>query len=225
MSLRDGKGGVLAVVAGLLAFAVSPAHAEVAADSSGSVGGGQARFGTTAVDIGPLAPCAAGGPGIGTTPGASDGPISFGSGKSTCVFDPLTEQVSATVLGSDFAVKAKVDTTDLPELSIGDYKVTCYTTAEGGVTSSVSLKNVTGVKLPDPIPEDYTVLVPGFFPDDPPIAKIVFNETVEADPPDGSLTVHAVKIWFYPDTDPNGPPAPNSGAITVGSVTCTPSHH
>ncbi|WP_051385394.1 hypothetical protein [Actinokineospora inagensis] len=214
--------GVALAATGLVAFAAVPAQAEaVPADSSGSVGAAQALYGTEAIDIGPLAPCAAGGPGIGTTAGqASDaGLVSYGPGSSTCTYDPSTNSASATINGRQFQLN-KNNIPGVPSFSVATYTVSC-TTTDTGVTSSISLNGVKGLQVPDDIPPDYTITVPGLDPDGPPIARIVLNDTVKADPPDTSLSVHAIKIWLYPDT---GAAAPGSGSITVGSVTCNPAH-
>ncbi|SES37627.1 hypothetical protein [Actinokineospora terrae] len=227
--VRSLRIGVLAVTTGLVAFA-APAGASVPADSSATVGVAVALVGTEAIDIGPLAPCAAGGPGIGTTTGqASDaGLVSYGLGSSTCSFDPATGASSATVNGRQFELNRN-SVAGVPKIKIGTFSVSCHTNEEGGVSTSLSLGGVVGLDLPEEIPPNHTILVPGFFEEDPPIAKIVLNDLVEAEAvegeaPDKSLTVHAAKIWLYPDADPLGPPTPGSGSITVGSVTCNPAH-
>ncbi|GAA2993934.1 choice-of-anchor P family protein [Actinokineospora diospyrosa] len=222
--VRALRTGVLAAATGLLAF-TAPAEASVPADSSGTVGAAMALVGTEAIDIGPLAPCAAGGPGIGTTTGQSSdkGLVSYGLGSSTCSYDPATGSASATVNGRQFQLNRE-NVAGVPALKIATFSVSCSTNDEGGVTSSVTLGGVTGLEIPEEIPPNHTILVPGFFPEDPPIAKVVLNDVLEAEAPDRSVTVHAAKIWLYPDADPAGPPAPGSGSITLGSVTCNPAH-
>ncbi|PPK68923.1 hypothetical protein V5P93_001295 [Actinokineospora auranticolor] len=227
-SIGLGRGRVvLATAVGVLGLAVAPAHAAVPADSSGSVGGGMAMFGGIAVDIGPLGQCAAGGPLVGTTPGTSDqveasdaGLLGFGPGNSTCGFDPATGTASASASGRQFEVNQR-RLGGVPVIKVATFSVSCGTTDKGGVKSSVSLAGVTGIDVPDDIPANYVIVVPGATPDDPPLANVVLNDTVEADPPDGSLSVHAIKIWFNPT---NSPAVPTSGSITAGSVTCNPAH-
>ncbi|GLZ41025.1 hypothetical protein Acsp05_46490 [Actinokineospora sp. NBRC 105648] len=201
---------------GVFAFAV-PAHAQVRADSSGAVGGGMALFGTEAVDIGPLAPCAAGGPGNGTTTGAESdfGLVKYGRGSGTCAFDPESGVASANVTGQDFEVNG-LTLYGGPSIGISSFSASC-TTTETGIKRSVALSGVTGVALPDEVPEDYTVIIPGPNPNQP-MARLVFNDTAPADPTDlRSESVHVLKVHLYPR---GGGAA--SGTLTVGSVSCNP---
>ncbi len=216
MAHRRTRRTALAAAAGLLALTPATAQAAARADSSATVAATMSVFGAEAVDIGPLAPCAAGGPATGTTPGADDdsGLVGFGPGSSTCTFDPATGTASATANGRAFRLNA-LRLYGGPTVRVGSYSATCSTTPTGA-KSSVALAGVVGVDVPDDIPPGHTITIPARSENDPPLARVTLNEQVLADPPDGSMVVHALKIRLFPE----GGPA--SGNITLGTVTCSP---
>jgi hypothetical protein len=102
-----------------------------------------------------------------------------------------------------------------PDIKVRTYTARCATTADGS-DGYVEVGTLSGITVPENIPSDYTITLPGPDPDDPPIAQVVLNETITPTPADGSLTTHAVHIKLFPQ----GGPA--SGDIYVGTATCNP---
>lgn len=164
------------------------------------------------VDIPPLATCVSGESTGAETSGATGGKlVAFGQGSTTCETEP-SGAVTATATGKAF--RFNHPDTGLPLLKVGSYTISCRATPDGTVESAFTLRGVVGTSLPDTVPVDYeTTLTNG--------VRAVFNTRTWAEDGDGSLTVHAVRLWLGPDMGP-ATRAGERGAVTVGSVTCTP---
>ncbi|MPY78314.1 MAG: hypothetical protein GEV04_07430 [Actinophytocola sp.] len=102
-----------------------------------------------------------------------------------------------------------------PRIRVSSFAARCETTSKGSSTV-MELDGVYGLTLPEEVPSNHTVTIPAPNEDDPPLAKVVVNELVAPQPPDGSLRVNALRIVLFPE----GGPA--SGEILVGSVGCDP---
>ncbi|OLR89465.1 hypothetical protein BJP25_05085 [Actinokineospora bangkokensis] len=211
-----GSSPVAGTAAALSRLTGSAGAAPQATDSSATVGGGMALFGIDAVDLGPLAPCAAGGPTSATTPGAASDnqSVVYGSGSTTCATDPATGESRATATGRTFKLDA-LKPYGGPAIRVSSYSATCSTTPNGS-RSSITLGGVTGLDLPTTIPQNFSTKIPGATPTDPPLALVTANSVVTPEPGDGSATVSALRIQFFPQG------GQGSGTITLATVTCTP---
>jgi hypothetical protein len=209
---------MLAAVCGGLAFA-APAQAqatdtEVTATASGSLGGADIVVGGTPAQGGPVALCQVDGTAQNFTDGASVGSkVKYGKGNTKCVRDE-NGVASATVTGERF------ETTVLrqfggPAIRVHSYTASCATTGNGS-SAHIELEGVSGVQVPQDIPPNTVLTVPGRQQGDPPMAEVVLNELVAPTPPDGSLTANTMHIKLFPQ----GGPA--SGDILVGNASCDP---
>ncbi|WP_034274155.1 choice-of-anchor P family protein [Haloechinothrix halophila] len=102
-----------------------------------------------------------------------------------------------------------------PRIRVSSFAARCDTTTKGSNTV-MELGGVYGLDLPENVSSNHTVTIPGPAEDDPPLAKVVINELIAPQPPDGSLRVNAIRIELFPE----GGPA--SGEILVGSAACDP---
>lgn len=102
-----------------------------------------------------------------------------------------------------------------PRIRVSSFAARCDTTTKGSNTV-MELGGVYGIDLPENVQSNHTVTIPAPDEGDPPLAKVVINELVAPQPPDGSLAVNAIRIELFPE----GGPA--SGEILVGSAACDP---
>lgn len=205
------------ILAAALCLAAVPATAqadEVTATGAGSVGALHVTVGDQTAHEDPIAPCV-----VGTTEKNRTDPVAvgaatrYGLGETSCSRGS-DGTASVEVTGSRF------DTTLLrqfggPRITVRTYKAGCTTTTNGS-NGSMELGSVSGFTVPDTIPPNYTITIPGRAEGDPPIADVVLNELVVPHPPDGSLVTNALHIKLFPQ----GGPA--SGDILVGSAACNP---
>lgn len=209
---RVGAGLLLACV-----LAVGQGQA-VAAESpdlaSASVGRVNMIVGGVAIHTMPIADCATGATTDAMTLGVNAGTTtSYGLSESHCTRGS-DGMASARMSGTRF------ETTVLaryggPVIEVRTFGARCETTANGS-RSYVSLGGVQGISIPQTIPANYTITVEGTEQQNRPVARIVLNELVAPTPPDGSLTVHTMRIELFPE----GGPA--SGEIIVGTASCDP---
>ena len=180
------------VAAALAALTLLPAPAV-----SGSVGWTHALAQGQVVAIDNLAACTTGGMSAASTTGAGGiGFVTYGPGKSTCGSDTVT------VTGRRFRLDGLTPQGG-PVITIGSFSASCSTTP-GGSRSVISVTGLSGIEVPNPIPANYTVTMPM-------VAKIVVNEVITPDPPDGSMTVNLLHVTVF-----------DSGEVVVGSVSCSP---
>jgi hypothetical protein len=167
------------------------------------------------VVINPLAPCAVGGTGSGTTNGASaTGFVSYGPGQSSCAVNPAGA-ATVDVKGTKFRLDG-LRAYGGPIIKIASFAVNC-TTTEDGSQSSIQVNGLSGITLPNPIPVNYTVTIPGAQLDAKPVAKIIVNEVVTPDPSDGSMTVTLMHVRLFPEGGHE-----DSGDVVIGKVSCSP---
>jgi hypothetical protein len=207
----------LAVTSLVVAGTLVPLPAQAApgdAVATGSVGAVHIAQDGVPVVVDPIAPCATGG-----APQAGSGQVTvqnvatFDDGASTCTIDAAGEIASAEVTGGGFRFDA-LRAHGGPRLRMTSYTVRCDTTRTGS-TSSVQFSGLSGVDVPDQLPANHVVTIPGA-DGAPPVATVTFNEVVVPSRPDGSMTVHLMHIRLFP----RGGPA--SGDATVGTVHCAP---
>jgi hypothetical protein len=201
-------------LASLSVLAVPSASAADTPTGSGSVGSAHAFFESPPLDvhIDALATCAVGGAGTGSTPGATAANyVTFGGGSSSCAIDP-SGAAKVTVSGRNFGFNW-LKGHGGPVIKLASFSVTCSTTANGS-RSSIKLAGLSGINAPGTIPANYTVNIPA---SGQALARIVLNETIVPDPPDGGMTVNLMHIRLFPDSY-----GFNTGEVVVGTVHCSP---
>lgn len=199
-----------------IALACLAAPAGAAATVQGTANAGSAKVvmdGTpSAVDA--LAPCDIAGTATNSTDGAVvDDVVSYGPATTSCTHDAAARTSAMSVKGGEFDFTA-LTRYGGPEISFDSYQTGC-TGANGSTGGSFHLTGQRGVELPDPLPANYTVTVPGVSKADPPMAKLVFGEVVPAPTQDGSTRLNTLHIKLFPEG------GPSSGDLYLGSVYCT----
>jgi hypothetical protein len=203
---------VLALVAAsslvaLPAQAVPGPGDAVAEGNAGSVTIGQ----TT---VAPVAPC--------TTEGALEAAnaqtsvpnvVTFSNSKATCTIDEAGEIASVEVKSGSFRFDA-LRQYGGPRIRLASYTAKCDTTPTGS-GASFQFSGLSGVSVPQQIPANHVVTVPGG-PDGKPKATVTFNEVHIPSPADGSMTVHLMHIRMFPEG------GPTTGDAYVGTVHCSP---
>lgn len=139
---------------------------------------------------------------------------SYGKGSTQCSWDG-DENAVVAVEGRTFSTRALVEWGG-PRIRMSSFKVNCKTTGNGSA-ASFELRGIRGIEVPEDIPSNYEVMVPGRIEGAAPLARVVLNELVTPRPPDGSMRLNAMRIELFPEGG-----GPNSGDIIVGSVACDP---
>lgn len=210
--------GALGIAAALAALAVSPAGAEGVPVADGSVGAAHGMVGGEYLNIPPLAPCATGDEQHGSTDGASaEDFVSYGDGEATCSVDPETGSASVEVTAKDFRLDGLWHHYDGPIITASSMTAGCHTT-ETGSSSWIQVTNLSGIEVPEDIPPNHEVIIPGASPDAPPLASVTLNEVITPDPPDGSMTVNLLHVRLFPEGV-----AVDSADVVLGTVHCDPS--
>lgn len=181
--------------------------------ASGSVGEVNVVHDGEEVVVEPIAPCDV----AGTLKNSServtaDGIADFWGGETEC---SKNDKAVAQVVGRYFRTDALYEWGG-PRIRVSSFKVRCET-QENGASGTVELRGVRGIEMPERIPPNYTVTIPGRIENAPPIGRVIINEFVAPDPPDGSMTMNAMRIELFPEGG-----APDSGDIVIGSVSCDP---
>ncbi|TQJ05703.1 choice-of-anchor P family protein [Amycolatopsis cihanbeyliensis] len=206
------SGGLLG--GGLLAVPAQAQAAEWTALAEGSLGSVDMVVGGQSVGSGPIARCDADEqPRNNAGVAVVSRTTRYGRGETDCGRDD-TGIASAEAGGQRFSTEV-LRQFGGPALEVRSYAARCRTT-ENGSSGYMELGGVSGFTVPRDIPINHAVTIPGKQPEDPPMAKIVLNEVVIPDPPDGSMTTNALHITLFPE----GGPA--SGSLIVGSASCDP---
>lgn len=205
------------ILVAALCLAAVPATAqadEVTATGAGSVGAAHITVGGQTAHADPIAACVVGATAENRTDPVMVGTTTkYGLGSTTCARN-ADGTAAVQVTGSRFETKV-LRQYGGPLITVRTYKAGCATTTNGS-TGSMELGSVTGFTVPQSIPSNYTITVPGRAQGDPPMAEIVLNELVVPSPADGSLVTNAMHIKLFPQ----GGPA--SGDILVGTAACDP---
>ncbi|WP_431877076.1 choice-of-anchor P family protein [Amycolatopsis sacchari] len=205
------------ILAAALCLAAVPATAQAegaTATGAGSVGAVHITVDGQQATAEPIAPCAVGGTAENRADPVFVGATTrFGLGSTKCARN-ADGTASVQVEGARFETNA-LRIYGGPRIAVRTFKAGCATTANGS-TGSVELGSVSGFEVPENIPPNYRITVPGRAQGDPPMAEVVLNELVVPHPPDGSLVTHALHIKLFPQ----GGPA--SGDIYVGTAACDP---
>lgn len=143
------------------------------------------------------------------------GVAEYGDGATKCAADPANGRITVEVTGQRFELNALPEHGG-PRIRINDFMATCVTTLSGSV-ARMQFSGLVGMDAPQELPPNYTVVIPGDQPGDQPLAKVILNEIIVPDPPDGSITLNVMHVIFAP----NGS-GPITGELVVGGVYCTP---
>jgi hypothetical protein len=201
---------------GLIALVATPAHADTPV-GHGSVGSAYAfsEVPPFDVDLGPLASCSVGGTATANTSGAqARNFVAYGSGRSDCVTD-TAGQAKVEVSGRRFRLDG-LRHFGGPTIKISSFTASC-TTVENGAKSTLKVAGLSGIQVPNPIPPNHVITIPGAAPTDPPVARIVMHEVIVPDPPDGSMTVNLMRVQLFPEGV-----ALAHGEVVLGTVHCSP---
>jgi hypothetical protein len=201
---------------GLLALAPVPAQADTPV-GHGSIGSAYAfsEVPPFDVDLGPLASCRVGGAPSASISGAqARNFVAYGSGRSDCTVDS-TGQAKVEVSGRRFRMDG-LRHYGGPVIRISSFTTSCATVGNGS-ESNIKVTGLSGIHVPNPIPANHIVTIPGAAAADPPVARIIVNEVIEPDPPDGSLTINLMRVQLFPDGV-----ALAHGEVVVGTVHCSP---
>jgi FtsP/CotA-like multicopper oxidase with cupredoxin domain len=197
-----------------LTFTVVPAAAD-APTGHGSVGWTNALVQGHPISIESIATCSVGGVSSASTDGAAaTGFVTYGKGKSTCDID-TTGATKVTVTGNKFRFDG-LKTYGGPVIKVKSFSVSCNT-VENGSQASITITGLSGFTVPNPIPANHTVTIPSAQPGSQPIARVVLNEMIVPDPPDGSMTLNLMHVTLFPEGV-----SIDSGEVVLGSVSCSP---
>ena len=164
------------------------------------------------VVTGELAKCTVDGPYKGWTQGGATGDIAvFGAGDTGC---GRSGEVAVAQAGGRRFRATVLQRYGGPVLTVRTYSAKCATTATGSA-GEVAIGAVEGVTVPEEIPPNHRIVIPGGAAGTA-LATVILNETVTPQPPDGSLVTHALHIKLFPQ----GGPA--SGDVYLGTAACDP---
>ncbi|MFF5988208.1 hypothetical protein [Prauserella flavalba] len=204
---------VAVLAAGALALP-GQAQAQTVSTASASLGSADLVVNGEVTQAGPIAACDVAGPAAGASDGVDVGAdTEFGRGETSCTRagDGVS---SAKATGQRFETSV-LSQFGGPTIRVRTFSAECRTTTNGS-SGYVELGGVSGFTLPQDIPPNHTITIPGRVQGDPPLAELVLNEFTAPTPPDGSLATTALRIKLFPQ----GGPA--SGDIRVGTASCDP---
>lgn len=209
---------VIGSAVGILAGGLTSANAvaeEPGGVAAGSIGAVDAVVDGEPVRQSPIAPCDVDGEQDNDSGRVTVGDVAtFWGGQSGCHRSDA-EEAEAVVEGRYFVTDVLREWGG-PRIKVSAFELSCET-QDNGSGGHVELRGVRGIKLPEDIPPNYTVTIPGRIPTAVPLAKVIVNEFKTPSPPDGSMRMHAMRIVLFPEGG-----APLSGDITLGTVTCDP---
>ncbi|WP_141134728.1 hypothetical protein [Haloechinothrix alba] len=196
--------------------ASQPPESPASPVSAASVGSVDAVIDGQRVRQDPIAPCEVDGQREAESGAVSVDPVAgFGRGSSRCRMDTEgSGAAEAETSGRAFTSRV-LRRYGGPLLRVSSYSASCRT-VDRGSEGSVELRGVRGIDVPSDIPSNHTVLIHGPDESQPPLARVTVNEMVTPSPPDGSMTLNAMRIELFPEG------GPDSGEIVVGSVSCDP---
>lgn len=207
-----------AAAAALLASSLTSANAvarEPGASGSGWAGEVDVQVDGEDVRQEPLAPCEIDGVESGETEKVVVGDVATYYGGETSCGRSAAEEAEVTVAGESFVTDVLREWGG-PRIRLSGFDLTC-TTDENASSGRVELRGIRGIDVPQEIPPNYTVTVPGRIETADPLAKVVLNEFVTPEPPDGSMQMNAMRIELFPEGGSS-----LSGEIVLGTVKCDP---
>lgn len=219
MPYSTGRGIVATVIACLaastLTSAAAAAQPPVKAVATGSIGAVDVVVDGEEVVLEPIAPCDADGEQNNKSGRVKvDDVATFGGGTTKCGRN-ANSRAEAAVAGRSFSTDVLREWGG-PRIRAGRISVRCETTGNGS-SGGMEISGLRGIDVPEDIPPNYTVTVPGRIEGAAPLAKVVLNELIAPSPPDGSMTLHAMRIELFPEGG-----GPNSGDLIIGTANCDP---
>jgi hypothetical protein len=209
-SARRVGAGAVAVVAAMALTAVPAEATPLGQTSLGQVDVTRAGHEVT---VPPIAPCDVTADQQNSSRGThAYGVATFGAGSTSCTKDAGAKTARMQATGDSFDLTALVPYGG-PEIKLSNYSAGCSATTTS-TTANFQFSGLQGVTAPKPIPANYTTTVG---PADNPQARVTFNEVIQAQPNDGSVTINMLRIQLYPNGD-----GPMSGEIIVGHAACSP---
>ena len=209
-SARRVGAGAVAVVAAMALTAVPAEATPLGQTSLGQVDVTRAGH---AVTVPPIAPCDVTADQQNTSKGThAYGVATFGAGSTTCTKDAEARTARMQAAGDSFDLTALMPYGG-PEIKLANYSASCAATTTS-TTANFQFSGLQGVTAPKPIPANYTTTVG---PADNPQARVTFNEVIQAEPNDGSVTINMLRIQLFPNGD-----GPMGGEIIVGHAACSP---
>ena len=209
-SARRVGAGAVAVIAAMTLTAVPAEATPLGQTSLGSV---DVTRGGHAVTVPPIAPCDVTADQQNTSKGThAYGVATFGAGSTTCTKDAAARTARMQAAGDSFDLTALMPYGG-PEIKLANYSASCAATTTS-TTANFQFSGLQGVTAPKPIPANYTTTVG---PADNPQARVTFNEVIQAEPNDGSVTINMLRIQLFPNGD-----GPMGGEIIVGHAACSP---
>jgi hypothetical protein len=209
-SARRVGAGAVAVLAAMALTAIPAGATPLGQTSLGSV---DVTRGGRPVTVPPIAQCDVTADQQNSSNGThAYGVANFGAGTTSCTEDAGAKTAKMTASGNSFDLTALVPYGG-PEIRLANYSASCSATTTS-TTAAFQFSGLQGVTAPKPIPANYTATVG---PADDPQARVTFNEVIQADPNDGSVTINMLHIQLYPNGD-----GPMSGDVIVGHAACSP---
>lgn len=206
-------GVVGAAVAVAFGVGVAPAYADLGHPGMAELGSVSVQ-GANPSSSGPIIPCDIADQVPGTTQGASYPGVSFGAGSTACNKD-ADGNANIKVTGNKFELSLfNKSEYGRRLIRVRGFEATC-TSTQNSTKASFKLNGYSGFALPNPVPANHEVLVPGKTAAAPPVAKITVNK-VETD--QGAIAMTAMHIVL----DPQDGYGPIGGTITVGATACAP---
>ncbi|MGO1051873.1 hypothetical protein [Crossiella sp. CA198] len=210
-AFRIGVVGAAAAMA--LSAGLTPAYAADLGDAGVAELGSVTVQGANPSSSGPIIPCNVNEQVAASTPGVSYPGVSFGIGSTACNKD-ADGNANIKVTGNKFELNLfNKSEYGRRLIRVKTFEATCKST-ENSTQAGFKLGGYSGFTLPNPVPQNHVVLVPGKT-GMPPVAKIMVNK-VETD--QGAIAMTAMHITLDPD-DGYGA---IGGTITVGATACAP---
>ncbi len=165
-----------------------------------------------------VGPCGLTGSAHGSSQGVTEfGIVTYGPASSTCSTDQTAHTSKVVANGTGVTVSA-LQSYGGPQIKIAGYQVSCSATT-GGTNAAWQFSGLTGITVPQQIPNNYTVPVKST--NGSLLANVVLNEVILPNPNDGSITLNMMHVVLFPNGTPTGM-IPMSGDIYVGSTACSP---
>lgn len=206
---------IACVAAATLTSAAATADRGAESTASGSIGAVDVVIDGEQVEAAPMAPCDADGNQSNRSGRVKvDDVATYGGGTTKCGRN-ADSRANAAVTGRSFATDV-IREWGGPRIRLSGFSVDCEATANGSA-GSMQVRGLRGIEVPEDIPPNHTVTVPGRIEGAAPLAKVVLNELIAPSPPDGSMTLHAMRIELFPEGG-----GPNSGSLIIGTASCDP---
>lgn len=208
--MRNRVCSMLAVTA--VAVPLLVAAAPVKSTAWASTGSVDVTIENEHIVTGELGKCSVDGPYTGRTSGGTTGDIAvFGTGDAGCGRNGAVSVAQGQGRRFQLDVLKRFGG---PVITVRTFFAKCATTQDGSF-AGIEVGATTGISVPENIPANYKIVIPGGEADTA-LATVIVNETLTPTPADGSLVTHALHIQLFPQ----GGPA--SGDIYLATAACDP---